>query len=83
MEEYGVSVRPILALMWSAYRRLRGTRGDPIKRVDAAAAGLAYSDQVTENNSQASDCITQRGQGPSVHGQTSPLRAIVSAPPST
>ena len=40
-------------------------------------------DQVTENNSQASDCITQRGQGPSVHGQTSPLRAIVSAPPST
>ena len=43
VEEYGVSVRPILALMWSAYRRLRGTRGDPIKRVDAAAAGLAYN----------------------------------------
>ena len=42
-EEYNLSVRPLLALMWSTYRRLRGTRGDAIKRVDAAAAGLAYN----------------------------------------
>ena len=41
--EYKLSVRPVLALMWASYRRLRGTRGDPIKRVDAAAAGLAYN----------------------------------------
>ncbi|MBQ6373523.1 MAG: tetratricopeptide repeat protein [Clostridia bacterium] len=39
--EYGISARPALTLMWSAYRRSRGTRGDPLKRVDAAAAALA------------------------------------------
>ena len=42
-EEYKLSARPLLALMWTTYRRLRGTHGDAIKRVDAAAAGLAYN----------------------------------------
>ena len=40
-------------------------------------------DRVTKNNHQALDRIAQWGQRPSVHGQTSPLRAVVSAPPST
>ena len=39
--EYGVSARPALALMWQTYRRQRGLRGDPLKRVEAAAAALA------------------------------------------
>ncbi len=39
--EYGISARPVLALMWQSYRQLRGTKGDPLKRVDAAAAALA------------------------------------------
>ena len=41
--EYGISARPVLALMWQSYRRMRGTKGDPLKRVDAAAAALACS----------------------------------------
>ena len=40
---YHVSARPMLALMWQTYRRLRGTRGDALKRVDAAAGGLALN----------------------------------------
>ena len=41
--EYQISARPVLALLWSSYRHLRGMRGDPLKRVDAAAAALAYN----------------------------------------
>ena len=40
-KEYGISARPVLALMWQSYRHMRGTRGDPLKRVDAAAGALA------------------------------------------
>ena len=39
--EYGISARPVLALMWQSYRHMRGTKGDPLMRVDAAAAALA------------------------------------------
>ena len=39
--EYNISARPVLALMWQSYRRMRGMRGDPLKRVDAAAGALA------------------------------------------
>ena len=39
--EYGISARPVLTLMWQSYRHLRGTKGDPLKRVDAAAGALA------------------------------------------
>ena len=42
-QEYGVAARPALTLMWSGYRRMRGTKGDPLKRVEAAAAALAYN----------------------------------------
>lgn len=42
-ELYGLSARPVLALMWMNYRSQRGTRGDPIKHVDAAAGGLIYN----------------------------------------
>ena len=41
--EYDISARPALTLMWQGYRKLRGTRGDPVKRMDAAAAALAYN----------------------------------------
>lgn len=41
--EYGVSAMPVLALMWQSYRRLRGMRGDPLKRIESAAAALAYN----------------------------------------
>ncbi|MBR1559066.1 MAG: hypothetical protein IJ646_02375, partial [Clostridia bacterium] len=40
-QEYGLSARPVLALMWMTYRRLRGTKGDPLTRIGAAAGGLA------------------------------------------
>lgn len=40
-DRYGVSARQVLALMWQSYRGMRGTRGDPLKRVDAAAGALA------------------------------------------
>lgn len=42
-QEYNISARPLLALMWQRYRRTRGTRGDALKRMDSAAAALALS----------------------------------------
>ena len=41
--EYEITSTPALTMMWSSYRRVRGTRGDPLKRVEAAAAALAYN----------------------------------------
>ena len=41
--EYDVSGLTQLTLMWTAYRRLRGTRTDPLLRVESAAAALAYN----------------------------------------
>ena len=41
--DYGVSARLQLILMWSAYRQLRGTRADPLRCTDTAAAALAYN----------------------------------------
>ena len=41
LREFGIAARPVLALMWSTYRRIRGTKADPIRRVDSAAAALA------------------------------------------
>ena len=40
--EYGVSALPALAMIWSAYRANRGTRGDPLQRIEAAAGAAAY-----------------------------------------
>ena len=42
-QEYGVSGLTQLTLMWTAYRQLRGTRMDPLLRVESAAAALAYN----------------------------------------
>ncbi|MBQ8109660.1 MAG: tetratricopeptide repeat protein [Clostridia bacterium] len=42
-KEYGVSALAQLALMWTAYRQLRGTHTDPLLRIEAAAAALAYN----------------------------------------
>ena len=41
--EYDIAALPTLTLMWIGYRRLRGTRGDPLKRVEAASAALAIN----------------------------------------
>ena len=41
--EYDVSGLTRLTLMWTAYRQLRGTRTDPLLRVESAAAALAYN----------------------------------------
>ncbi len=41
--EYDVSGLSRLTLLWTIYRRVRGTRTDPLLRVDAAAAALAYN----------------------------------------
>ena len=41
--DYDIRALPALAMMWASYRRLRGTRGDPLKRVEASAAALAYN----------------------------------------
>ena len=41
--EYDASGLTQLALMWTAYRQLRGTRTDPLLRVESAAAALAYN----------------------------------------
>ena len=40
---YDVSALPQLAMMWTAYRQLRGTSADPIRCVGGAAAALAYN----------------------------------------
>ena len=42
-QEYDISALPQLLLMWSAYRQLRGTKGDPLRCVGGAAAALAYN----------------------------------------
>lgn len=39
--EFGISAKPVLALMWQGYRHMRGMKGDPLKRVDAAAGALS------------------------------------------
>jgi len=41
--EYGISQRARLALMWAAYRQMRGARTDPLVRTEAASAALAYN----------------------------------------
>ena len=41
--EYDVSGMTQLLLMWTAYRQIRGTRTDPLLRIDSAAAALAYN----------------------------------------
>ena len=41
--EYDLSAQTQLLLMWTAYRQLRGTRTDPLLRIDSAAAALAYN----------------------------------------
>ena len=41
--EYSVSALPVLALMWQSYRRMRGMRGDPLQRIESAAAALAWN----------------------------------------
>ena len=41
--EYNLHALPALALMWSSYRKLRGMRGDPLKRMEASAGALAYN----------------------------------------
>ena len=41
--EYDVSGLAKLTLLWAIYRRVRGTRTDPLLRIDAASAALAYN----------------------------------------
>ena len=41
--EYEVDGMTQLLLMWTAYRQLRGTRTDPLLRIDSAAAALVYN----------------------------------------
>ena len=41
--EYDVAALTQLTLMWTAYRQLRGTRTDPLLRVESAAAALAFN----------------------------------------
>ena len=41
--EYGVSLLRSLAMLWHAYRQLRGTKADPLQTLDSAAAALAYT----------------------------------------
>lgn len=41
--DYGVHALPALAMLWSGYRKLRGMRGDPLKRIEASAGALAYN----------------------------------------
>ncbi len=41
--EYDVSGLSRLTLLWTIYRRVRGTRTDPLLRIDSAAAALAYN----------------------------------------
>ena len=40
---YDIRALPTLALMWVSYRRLRGMRGDPLKRINASAGALALN----------------------------------------
>lgn len=42
-EEYDIRALPALAMLWASYRRLRGLRGDPLKRIEASAGALAYN----------------------------------------
>ena len=48
--EYDITAMSALTLMWLSYRRLRGTRGDPLKRIEAAAAGLACNYLLASGN---------------------------------
>ncbi len=41
--EYDVSAMTQLLVMWTAYRQLRGTRTDPLLRIESASAALAYN----------------------------------------
>lgn len=40
--EYGISALSALTLMWTVYRKTRGTRLDPLIRAESASAALAY-----------------------------------------
>lgn len=42
MQEYHISALSALTLMWAAYRKLRGTRTDPLICIEGAAAALSY-----------------------------------------
>ena len=53
--EYDISATAALALMWANYRRTRMTHGDPLKRVEPAAAALCYN------------LLLQNGQKPEIH----------------
>lgn len=41
-DQYGLRVLAPLAMLWVSYRRTRGTKGDPLKRMEASAGALAY-----------------------------------------
>lgn len=42
-QDYGIHALPALAMLWASYRKLRGLRGDPLKRIEASSAALAYN----------------------------------------
>ena len=42
-DAYDVRALPALAMLWASYRKLRGTRGDPLQRIEASAGALAYN----------------------------------------
>lgn len=42
-DKYDIRALPALAMLWASYRRLRGMRGDPLKRIEASAGALAYN----------------------------------------
>ena len=41
--EYDISALTQLLVMWTAYRQMRGTRTDPLLRIESASAALAYN----------------------------------------
>ena len=41
--EYDIAAMTKLLVMWTAYRQLRGTRTDPLLRIESASAALAYN----------------------------------------
>ncbi len=59
--EYGESALSHLALLWTAYRQLRGTHSDPLLRVESASAALAYTYMLMKSRGERLDPQTLAG----------------------
>jgi len=59
-DEYDVRALPALAMLWVSYRRLRGTRCDPLLRIEASAGALAYYFLLSNGNAPGIGRLARR-----------------------